>query len=261
MLPEDDEDELEAPVYGEDEEDEGDEGPSGEGGQESGEDETEDAPGPDEDESESRRPERVEVQPEVPSRQRRSQSRWQARERELAELRQQKAEAEARANALAAQRQQDEAQRQRILQEQREQRRAVMTPEERTAEELQEIRAQINYQRDMDTFYRNDAADKAQFDAKTTVNKVYKRHQAAVEAELKKARANGWNIPREEILANIVGKEVMQVANRSTQPQPTRRKSVSKPVNSRSDATSTPGKRNSSSEHEARKKRLENIPL
>jgi len=258
---EDDEELLENLDDGENPEDEGDEGPGGEGGQESFEDEDPDAPGPDEDESEPRRPNRVEVQPAVPSRQRRSQSRWQAREKELAEVRRRAEEAETKAAQLAAQQQRAEAQRQQVLQAEREQRRAAMTPEERLSDELGEIRAQINFQRDMDTFHRNDAADKAQYDARASVNPIYKRHQTEVEKQLRTARANGWNIPREEILANVIGKEALRMAEQPSKPRSATRKPISKPVNSRGDGASTPGRHNSSSEHEARRKRLENMPL
>jgi len=119
----------------------------------------------------------------------------------------------------------------------------------------------MNFQRDMDAFYRNDAADKAQYDAKATVNKVYKRHQATVEKKLQQARNNGWNIPREQILANVIGEEALKMAEQSSKPTPTRRKPVSKPSNSRGDGASTPGRRSPSSDKEALKKRLENIPL
>jgi hypothetical protein len=220
-------------------------------------DEDDNPPGPDEDETQPR-PDPVEVQP---SRQRRSQTRWQARERELSETRQRAAEAEARANQLASERQREEAQRQHALQNEREARRAAMLPEERLADELGELRAQINYQRQMDQFYRGDAEDRAQYSAKASVNKTYKRYATEVETKLKQSRANGWNIPREEILANIVGKAALGMAEQSSKPKPTHRKSVSKPVNSRGDGASTQGRRGSSSDKEALRKRLENLPL
>lgn len=256
----DDEDELdtlEELTNGEDEEDEGDGEPTGEEGQE---DEVEDETGPDEDES-GQRPARVEVKSDVPSRQRRSQSRWQKREQELEATRRRAEEAEARANTLASQRQQEEARRQQALQADREQRRANMLPEERTAEDINELRAQISYQQQMDQFYRNDAEDRAQYEAKCSSNKVYKRHRTEVEKILKQARAGGMNLPREQILYNVVGREALGVSERNSSSQPTRRKSVSKPVNSRGDGASTPGKRGPSSDKEALRKRLENIPL
>ena len=162
----------------------------------------------------------------------------------------------------AAERQRDEAQRQRAAQEQREQQRQLMTPEERNAADIQAIAAQVNFQRDMDAFYRNDASDKAQYDAKVHAgDKVYKRHQKAVEAELKRCRDRGFNVPREELLYREIGKEALNVAEQSTRSTATRRKPVSKPSNSRGDATSTPGKRGPSSDKEALRKRLENMPL
>jgi hypothetical protein len=136
-----------------------------------------------------------------------------------------------------------------------------MMPEERLADELGELRAQINYQRQMDQFYRGDAEDRAQYSAKASVNKTYKRYATEVETKLKQSRANGWNIPREEILANIVGKAALGMAEQSSKPKPTHRKSVSKPVNSRGDGASTQGRRGSSSDKEALRKRLENLPL
>ena len=241
-----------------DDEDEGNERPGDEGGQEGVEGEAEDGT---EDEGEGQgQPGRVE--PQLNSRQRRSQGHWQARERELAETRRRAEEAEARAAQLAAERQRDEAQRQRAAQEQREQQRQLMTPEERNAADIQAIAAQVNFQRDMDAFYRNDASDKAQYDAKVHAgDKVYKRHQKAVEAELKRCRDRGFNVPREELLYREIGKEALNVAEQSTRSTATRRKPVSKPSNSRGDATSTPGKRGPSSDKEALRKRLENMPL
>jgi hypothetical protein len=257
----DDEDELEDLESLDDlQEDEEDEGPSREGGPDGLEEEDPDAPGPDEDESEQERPNRVSAR-QAPSQQRRSQTRWQAREAALAAQRKRADEAEARANQLAAERQREEAQRVQALQRDAEQRRATMTPDERLTEEMQEIRAQFNYQRQYDQFQRADDADRAEYNARASVDKTWKRHQAEVERVLKQQRDRGWNVPRAEILANIVGKEVLQVTEQSNRPQPTRRKSVSKPVNSRGDSTSTPGKRGPSSEKEALRKRLENVPL
>jgi hypothetical protein len=113
----------------------------------------------------------------------------------------------------------------------------------------------------MDQFQRGDDADRARFDARCSIDKTYKRHSAAVEAELKKCRASGWNLPRDEILANLVGKEVLGVAASSNKTQASRRKITSKPINSRGDGASTQGRRGSSSDREALRKRLENVPL
>jgi len=260
----DDEDDLEALeeiTDGPDDEDEDGEGPGEDSGQEVREGEAENEPGPDEEEDEFGRQKRVDPEPAPTSRQRRSQSHWQKRETELAATRKRAEEAEARANQLAAEHQRTEAQRQQAQQQDRERRRELMTPEERTAEDVTELRAQINFQRQMDAFYRGDAEDRATYQAKATVNKVYKRHEATVEAELKKARASGTNLSREQILRYVIGDEALKMADRSASSQPTRRKPVSKPVNSRSNDTSTPGKRGSSSDREALKKRLANIPL
>ena len=244
---------------GPDDEDEGDEGPGSEGGQEVGEEETED--GTEDQGQEQRRPGGINDEL-PPARQRRSQSRWQQREQELAATRRRAEEAEARAAQLASERQREEAQRLHAQAQERDRRREMMTPEERTADELQELRAQINYQAQMDRFHRTDAEDRATFQAKASVNKVYKRHQTRVEEELRKARASGTNLSREQILRYIIGDEAIKMSEQTSKPQATaRRRVVSKPVNSRGDSTSTPGKRSPSSDKEALRKRLENIPL
>jgi len=241
-------------------EDEGDEGPGSEGGQEVSEGEAED--GTEEDQGqEQRRPGSVAGEP-IPARQRRSQSRWQQREQELAATRRRAEEAEARAIQLASERQREEAQRFHAQQQERERRREMMTPEERTAEELQELRAQINYQAQMDRFYRTDAEDRATFQAKASVNKVYERHQTRVEEELRKARASGTNLSREQILRYIIGDEAIKMSEQTSRPRATtKRRTVSYPINSRGDSTSTPGKRSPSSDKDALRKRLENVPL
>jgi len=258
LLPGDeDELELEDLTDGQDEEDEGDEGPGNDGGQEG--DEEQDADEPEEEPQVQGRQDRVDSN--LPSRQRRSQTRWQRREAELAAARQRAEAAEQRANALAAERQREEAQRLAAARQQREQLRETMTPEERTAADVQELRGQIVFQSQMDQFWRADASDKASYDAKCSINKTYKRYRDKVETELKKARDSGTNLSREQILRYLVGDEVLSMAERSSKPQAQRRKPVSKPMNSRGDGASTPGKRGPTSDREALRKRLENIPL
>jgi hypothetical protein len=254
---EDDFEELENLTDGGDEEDEGGQGSGEEGGQEVSQDE--DTGGEIDEEQGVHGQDRVDSEP--PSRQRRSQSRWQARERELAEARQRADEAEQRASALAAEQQRSQAHAQQAAQQDRQRRRELMTPEERISDEVQELRGQISFQAQMDAFYRNDAEDRANYQARATVDKTYKKYQSQVETELKRTRNLGWNIPREEILANIVGKDVLKVAGKTRAPGPAHRRAVSKPVNSRGDGTSTPGRRGPSLERAALAKRLENIPL
>jgi hypothetical protein len=138
----------------------------------------------------------------------------------------------------------------------------MMTPEERTQDDIATLRAQMNYQSQLDQFHRTDASDKANYQAKATVNKTYKKYEPQVEALLQQSRNSGWNIPREKLLATIIGEEVLGMTAKSSTPKSTPRRAVSKPVNSRGDSTSTSGARSSSlGKHEALKKRLENIPL
>jgi hypothetical protein len=254
-------DDLEELPGGEDQEDERDEGPGEDGGPDGLEEEDPDGPGPDESEDGQGRADRVEVQAQLPSRQRRSQTRWQAREKELAETRRRAEEAEARAAQLAADRQREEALRQQAATQEREQRRALMTPEERNADELAQLRAEINYNRSMDQFWRADAEDKANYAAQAKVNKVYKRHEAEVEKLLKQYRGQGSNISREQLLRYVIGNEALKMAEQSNKPQSERRKQVSKPINSRGDGASTPGRRAPTSDKAALRKRLEGMSL
>jgi hypothetical protein len=113
----------------------------------------------------------------------------------------------------------------------------------------------------MDAFYRNDAEDKAQYRAIASVNKVYKRHESKVEELLKQSRARGTNMSREQILRYVIGDEALKTYEQASKPRTNTRRVVSRPINSRGDGTSTPSRRGPSSEHEARTKRLMNVPL
>jgi len=202
-----------------------------------------------------------EPEPQPNSRQRRSQTRWQKTQEELAATRKRAEEAEARAKALEVQQQREATERQQTLDQQRAARREMMTPEERLNDEVQELRAQMRYNREMDEFQRQDAADKANFDAMVRTNKVYARHQEAVERNLKDIRARGTNLSRDAILRYLIGDEALKQATPKPATPKATRKVVSKPTNSRGDGASTQSSRGSSSAKEQLRKRLENIPL
>jgi hypothetical protein len=112
----------------------------------------------------------------------------------------------------------------RQLQQAREQPRG---PREETDEEFQAKIALLDSEQRMDakldralkkserlnalSNYANaDRADKMTYDAKATVNPLYRKHAAAVEATMATARQRGMDINRETALALVIGQSALQ---------------------------------------------------
>jgi hypothetical protein len=120
------------------------------------------------------------------------------RDRELAELR-------GRMDAFLSERQQQQT---RESPEQRAQRLALLTPEDRIAETLREDRAAFQHQMGHMQLQMADQTDKASFEAKCAVDKVRAKYRDAVEEELTKARREGKSAPRDVVYYYLLGKAV-----------------------------------------------------
>lgn len=92
----------------------------------------------------------------------------------------------------------------------RAQRLALLTPEERIREELQETRREIGVALQRQQFTTQDGTDRAAFQAKATVDPLYKKWEPKVEAELAVLRSKGQNVSREDLMYHMVGKAMME---------------------------------------------------
>lgn len=147
-------------------------------------------------------------------------------------------------------------------QEQRAQRLALLTPEERIREELNEAKTGFAQQLQRMEISSRDGADRAAFQAKATVDPYYKGWEPKVEAKLQELRSQGMNAPREEVLKWLLGDAVLAkrggpTAKRDRQ-QAQRRVTAqrTRPANSGSDVASSRRDRGASLE-----RRLDNVEL
>jgi hypothetical protein len=142
--------------------------------------------------------------------------------------------------------------------EQRAQRLALLTPEERIQETLRE--SEVKHAREMQTlqFSILDGNDRAAFEAKATVDPLYAKWKPKVETELSQLRQQGQNVDREKLMYYLIGKNAVEArkqqgngqragAQRRLQQQRTR------PANSGSDTSANRRDRGNSLE-----RRLEN---
>jgi hypothetical protein len=196
------------------------------------------------------------------SRQRRSQNRYKQVEEERNRLREEAAAEKRRADALEARQQADQAERNRLHQEAIARQREQMLPEERNAAELQDIKAQLNYDRLMRQHELKDAQDRANFQAQASVNPLYKRHAAEVERSLAQLAAAGKWMPRDAVLKYCVGEEMLKNSQKNSKPlNPQKSRTVPKPNNSRADSSRSQGGRKPSSEKARIEKQWGDTPL
>lgn len=99
---------------------------------------------------------------------------------------------------------------QRETPDQRQQRRALMTPEERAAEDIRESETRVGNVLSNAQMQIADTADKSAFDVLVRSDKLYSRLAQRVETELAGLRAKGQNAPREAILKFIIGDEALK---------------------------------------------------
>lgn len=142
-----------------------------------------------------------------------------------------------------------------------------MTPEERMEYRFAKLEEQRQYDKRSADFRSWDEGDKSQYKAKaegsTKLAATYKRHADQVEKLLALARQNGQNHSRELLLTLCVGKELLEMADKSPKgsaPKPTRK--TPKSPNSRADVPSTPkGARKPTSEREVLYEKLKDVRL
>jgi hypothetical protein len=94
--------------------------------------------------------------------------------------------------------------------EARAQRLALLTPEERIREELQETRREFAAIAQRQQFATTEAGDRAAFQAKATVDPLFKKWEAKVEAELMALRSQGSNVEREKLMYYLIGKAAVE---------------------------------------------------
>jgi len=124
--------------------------------------------------------------------------------------------------------------------EARAQRLALLTPEERITAELQEARREFSGELQRMRFSNQDGTDRAAFQAKATVDPLYKKWEPKVEAELTQLRQQGMNVERERLMYYLIGKAAVEArgASKGTQRaagQQRVRQQTTRPGNSGSD--------------------------
>lgn len=186
----------------------------------------------------------------------RAQRRIQAQQDRQAELERQNAELSRRIDDLIR----SQARPQGETPEQRTQRLALLTPEERIREDLADAERRHGQQLAGLQFQVLDRSDKAAFEAKATIDPLYAKWAPKVEAELAAMRTKGQNVEREVLMDYLIGRNAREnrqkVAGRQRMEAGRRVAAAStRPGSSRSDVQ--PQRRQGSS----LEKRLENVPL
>ena len=87
---------------------------------------------------------------------------------------------------------------------------AFLTPEERITAELHEARQQFSREMQVMRFTSADGSDKAAFQAKATVDPLFKKWEPRVEAELTTLRNQGQNVEREKLMYYLIGKNAVE---------------------------------------------------
>ena len=151
---------------------------------------------------------------------------------------------------------------QRDTEEQRNQRRAVMTPEERMSEDIRESEWRTQRALQQQSFSMQDATDKSLYDQKAARIPAYQRYRDRVESERNRLVQGGANVGRRAVLCYLVGdRQVSRWENEtpSAASAQARRRVERQTVNSgnsRSDATQDRRGRGKSLEE-----RLADMPL
>lgn len=136
---------------------------------------------------------------------------------------------------------------------------AAMTPEQRLDYKQAKFEERMTRQSQISEFNTWNTADKARYDAKASVDPRYRRFADQVERELGQAQKNGLNFNREQVLAFIIGNQVMNAKGskgakkQATEAEASVRDNKVRP--SRPKGDTAPDR--SSNERTARRKRLE----
>jgi len=138
----------------------------------------------------------------------RGESRQQRLANELKEARQRETELNRRLDALIAGQQP----RPQLGEtpEARAQRLALLTPEERITAELNEVKVGFALQLQQMQLNTVDSNDRASYQAKATVDPLYKKWEPKVEAELAQLRRQGQTVEREKLMYYLIGKNAIE---------------------------------------------------
>lgn len=138
---------------------------------------------------------------------------------------------------------------------------AALSAEERIKYEVGQVLNQQRHTIEMMQFNTQDTIDRQAYAAKSEISPVYKRYAAEVENTLQDLRTNHrMNVPREEILRNIIGKKVLEGKGKTVKRDKAKaniKSATSKPSNGRSNLGRDEGR--GGSERARRVKRLENM--
>jgi hypothetical protein len=151
---------------------------------------------------------------------------------------------------------------QRESEEQRNQRRAVMTPEERMSEDLRDSEWRTQRALQQQSFSMQDATDKSLYDTRSNSIEGYRRYRDRVEAERSRLVQGGANVGRRAVLCYLVGDKVVsrweggKPSNQSAQARRRVEKQTVNAGNSRSDTQQDRRGRGKTLEE-----RLANLPL
>lgn len=151
----------------------------------------------------------------------------------------------------------------RLAAEERQQRLAAMSPDQRTDFLLREQEQRFEARLAQTEFSTKDAADAAEFRTLCSSNPAAAKLSADVEEELAKLRANGQTAPRETILKYLLGERMLSKAPKARQAQVRQAagsvaRNAVRPGQGRSDVTAG-NRRGATSEAEARRQRLEGL--
>ena len=147
--------------------------------------------------------------------------------------------------------------------DQRATRLALLSPEERIREELRESTSQHRRDLQLMQFQLAESSDRASFEAKATVDPLYKKWSSKVEQELANLRRQNQNVSREQLFYYLVGKAAIEARDSAGSRQQRRaaearvRKATTRPANTRSDTGTTARARQTQS----LEKRLENVSI
>lgn len=136
---------------------------------------------------------------------------------------------------------------------------AAMTPEQRLDYKQAKFEERMTRESQISQFNTWNTADKARYDAKASVDPRYRRFADQVERELGQAQKNGLNFNREQVLAFIIGNQVMNAKGskgakkQAAEAEASVRENKVRP--SRPKGDTAPDR--SSNERTARRKRLE----
>lgn len=139
--------------------------------------------------------------------------------------------------------------------QQRAERLALMSPEERAMEMVNEALERNNQQQQALTAQLMDQSDRSTFEARAAVNPLFKKLAPEVERELANLRAKGQSLPRETIAIYLIGQRVVaQQSKAKPGAKPGRTKHTARPLAPQGDAGGSRrrGEPNSAADFESR---------